>query len=119
MITTALVSASERSARPILETAGRHGVAYFKPGYYRYEFADARKELEGAAVALRGLAGLSAQCGVALGFHNHAGYIGGPVWDVVPILDGLRPRWTGYSPTSATPSWEGGDGGWRSALNAG
>jgi sugar phosphate isomerase/epimerase len=118
MITTALVSASEPTARPILETAGRHGVAYFKPGYYRYEFADTRKELERAAVALGGLAELSAQCGVVLGFHNHAGYVGGPVWDVVPILDGLDPRWTGYYFDVRHAVVEGGDGGWRSALNA-
>jgi sugar phosphate isomerase/epimerase len=118
MITTALVSASEPTARPILETAGRQGVAYFKPGYYRYEFADARKELERTAVALRGLAELSAQCGVVLGFHNHAGYVGGPVWDVVPILDGLDPRWTGYYFDVRHAVVEGGDGGWRSALSA-
>jgi L-ribulose-5-phosphate 3-epimerase len=118
MITTALVSASEPTARPILATAGSHGVALFKPGYYRYAFADVRKELEDAATALRGLAQLGAQCGVALGFHNHAGYIGGPVWDVVPILDGLDPRWTGYYFDVRHAVVEGGDGGWRSALNA-
>jgi L-ribulose-5-phosphate 3-epimerase len=118
MITTALVSSSEATARPILETAGANGVALFKPGYYRYAFADARKELEGAATALRGLAQLGAQCGVALGFHNHAGYIGGPVWDVVPILDALDPRWAGYYFDVRHAVVEGGDGGWRAALNA-
>ena len=118
MITTALVSASEPTARPILETAGAHGVALFKPGYYRYAFADVRKELEDAAAALRGLAQLGAQCGVALGFHNHAGYIGGPVWDVVPILDALDPRWAGYYFDVRHAVVEGGDGGWRSALSA-
>jgi sugar phosphate isomerase/epimerase len=118
MITTALVSASEPTARPILETAGHHGVAYFKPGYYQYEFANVRKELERAGAALRGLAELSASCGVVLGFHNHAGYIGGPVWDVVPILDALDPRWAGYYFDVRHAVVEGGDGGWRSALNA-
>ncbi len=118
MITTALVSASEPTARPILETAGRHRVPFFKPGYYRYAFADVRQELEGAATALRGLAELSARSGVVLGFHNHAGYIGGPVWDVVPILDRLDPRWTGYYFDVRHAVVEGGDGGWRAALGA-
>ena len=118
MITTALVSASETTARPILATAGAHGVALFKPGYYRYAFTDVRKELADAATALRGLAELGAQCGVALGFHNHAGYIGGPVWDVVPILDALDPRWAGYYFDVRHAVVEGGDGGWRSALTA-
>jgi L-ribulose-5-phosphate 3-epimerase len=118
MITTALVSASEPTARPILETAGAHGVALFKPGYYRYAFADVRQELADAATALRGLAELGARYGVALGFHNHAGYIGGGVWDVVPILDALDPRWAGYYFDVRHAVVEGGDGGWRSALGA-
>jgi L-ribulose-5-phosphate 3-epimerase len=118
MITTALVSSNEATARPILETAGASGVVLFKPGYYRYTFADARKELEGAATALRGLAHLAAQCGVALGYHNHAGYIGGPVWDVVPIIDALDSRWAGYYFDVRHAVVEGGDGGWRAALSA-
>ena len=118
MITTALVSSSEPTARPILETAGAHGVALFKPGYYRYAFADARQDLADTAAALRGLAGLGAQYGVALGFHNHAGYVGGGVWDVVPIVDALPPRWAGYYFDVRHAVVEGGDGGWRSALSA-
>ena len=59
MITTALVSASEATARPILETAGAHGVPFFKPGYYRYAFADVRTEIERRGAALRGLAELA------------------------------------------------------------
>jgi sugar phosphate isomerase/epimerase len=117
MITTAIVSASEAAARPILETAGRHRVGLFKPGYYRYKFADVRQEVAAAAVELRGLAALGAECGVALGYHNHAGYIGGPVWDVAPAIDGLDPRWAGYYFDVRHATAEGGDGGWRSALN--
>jgi sugar phosphate isomerase/epimerase len=117
MITTALVSASDPTARPILETAGQHQVPFFKPGYYRYAFADVRKELESAATELRGLAELSARCGVQLGYHNHAGYLGGPVWDVARIIDGLDPRWAGYYFDVRHAVVEGGDGGWRAALN--
>jgi sugar phosphate isomerase/epimerase len=116
MITTGLVAASEATARPILETAGRHGVPLFKPGYYRYRFADVRREIAEAADALRGLAALGAECGVALGYHNHAGYIGGPVWDVAPAVDELDARWAGYYFDVRHATVEGGDGGWRSAL---
>jgi sugar phosphate isomerase/epimerase len=117
MITTGLVAAAEATARPILETAGRHGVPFFKPGYYRYAFADVRQELEHAAAELRGLADLSTRSGVVLGFHNHAGYVGGPVWDVARIIDGLDPRWVGYYFDVRHAVVEGGDGGWRAALN--
>jgi sugar phosphate isomerase/epimerase len=117
MITTALVSANEPSARPVLETAGRHQVSFFKPGYYKYAFADVRQELEVARAELRGLAELGARFGVQLGYHNHAGYLGGPVWDVARIMDQLDPRWAGYYFDVRHAVVEGGDGGWRAALN--
>jgi len=73
MITTGLLSASDPTALPILETAGRHHVRFFKPGYYRYAFVDVRQELERVGADLRGLAEVSARSGVQLGYHNHAG----------------------------------------------
>jgi sugar phosphate isomerase/epimerase len=117
MITTGLLSAADPTARPILETAGRHRVAFFKPGYYRYAFVDVRRELESAAAELKGLAALAAECGMQLGYHNHAGYLGGPVWDVARVMEGLDPRWAGYYFDVRHAVVEGGDGGWRAALN--
>jgi len=117
MITTALLSAADPTALPILETAGRNHVSFFKPGYYHYAFVDVRKELESAAAELRGLAALSARCGVQLGYHNHAGYLGGPVWDIARVIDGFDPRWAGYYFDVRHAVVEGGDGGWRAALN--
>ena len=117
MITTALVSASEPAARPMLETAAAQGVPFFKPGYYRYQFADVRAELAAVATELRGLAELAARAGIQLGYHNHAGYVGGPVWDVARVMDGLDPRWAGYYFDVRHAVVEGGDGGWRAALN--
>lgn len=115
-ITTGLVAASEPAAREILESAARLKIPLFKPGYYRYAWEDVRKELAAAAVQLRGLAELSARSGVQLGFHNHAGYVGGSLWDVAPIIDSLDPRWAGYYFDVRHAVVEGGDGGWRSAL---
>ena len=117
MITTGLVSAADSTARPLLETAGRHRVPFFKPGYYRYAFVDVRRELNRFAADLGGLAALAAECGVQLGYHNHAGYIGGPVWDVARVIEGLDPRWVGYYFDVRHAVVEGGDGGWRAALN--
>jgi sugar phosphate isomerase/epimerase len=117
MITTGLLSAADPTARPILETAGRHHVSFFKPGYYRYAFVDVRQELESASADLRGLSALAAECGVQLGYHNHAGYLGGPVWDVARIIEGLDARWVGYYFDVRHAVVEGGDGGWRAALN--
>ena len=118
MITTELTSDADPAARPTLETAAALKVPYFKAGYYRYAFVDARKEIEAAAAKLRGLARLSAATGVHLGFHNHAGYIGGGIWDIVPVIDSLDPKTSGYYFDIRHAVVEGGDGGWRSAFGA-
>jgi sugar phosphate isomerase/epimerase len=116
MITTSLTSGSEPTARPILETAGRLGVPFFKPGYHRYAFVDVRSELEAAAAAVRDLAALGQRYGVAMGYHNHAGYMGGPVWDIASVIDGLDPRFVGYYFDVRHAVVEGGDAGWRAAM---
>ncbi|HEY7509447.1 MAG TPA: sugar phosphate isomerase/epimerase family protein [Vicinamibacteria bacterium] len=116
MISTALVSASDPAAAAILETAGREQVRYFKAGYFRYRFADVRREIEEAGQALRGLAELGARHGVQLGYHNHAGYVGGPVWDIARVMDTLDPRAAGYYFDVRHAVVEGGDAGWRTAL---
>jgi L-ribulose-5-phosphate 3-epimerase len=118
MITTELLSDADPAARPTLETAAALKIPFFKPGYYRYPLIDVRKELDTAMQQLRTLAALSAQQGVRLGFHNHSGnYIGSPVWDIVPTIDSLDPRWAGYYFDVRHAVVEGGDAGWRAAFN--
>jgi sugar phosphate isomerase/epimerase len=117
MITTALTTAADPAAAPTLKTAAALGVPYLKPGYYLYKFADARRERDAAGDQFRGLARLAAGSGVRLGFHNHAGYIGGNVWDVAGIIDGLDANTVGYYFDVRHAVVEGGDGGWRTAFN--
>jgi len=116
MITTDLLSDSDSAARPTLETAAKLDIPFYKAGYHRYKFVDVRKELEAAGKQLRGLADLSARSGVRMGYHNHAGYIGGPVWDIAPLIDSLDPRWAGYYFDVRHAVVEGGDAGWRTAF---
>jgi sugar phosphate isomerase/epimerase len=117
MITTELLSDADPAARPTLETAAALQIPFFKPGYYRYAFVDVRKEIDAAGQRLRGLAAIGARAGVHLGFHNHAGYIGGGIWDIAPIIDTLDPTSAGYYFDVRHAVVEGGDGGWRSAFN--
>ena len=116
-ITTALTSAADPAARTTLETAAALKIPLFKAGYYRYSFADVRQELAAVASQLRGLAALSASAGVRLGFHNHAGYVGGGIWDIAPVIDALDPASAGYYFDVRHAVVEGGDGGWKSAFN--
>ena len=117
MISTELVSNTDPVAQPTLETAARLKIPFYKTGYYRYKFVDVRKELADAGAQLKGLADLSRRHGMQLGYHNHAGYIGGPVWDFSPFIEALDPATAGYYFDVRHAVVEGGDGGWRTALD--
>ena len=117
MITTEILSDADPVARPTLETAAALGIPFFKPGYYRYAFVDARKERDAAAAQIRSVAALSSRTGVHMGFHNHSGYIGGNIWDIAPVIDTLDPKWAGYYFDVRHAVVEGGDGGWRTAFS--
>lgn len=117
MITTALVSASDPTARPILTTAGRLGVQFAKPGYYRYKMDDVRREIETTKREFAELARLAQDAGVRLGYHNHSGtYVGAAVWDAIAVVDPLPAEWAGYYFDVRHAVVEGGDAGWRIAL---
>jgi L-ribulose-5-phosphate 3-epimerase len=116
MITTDLTSASTPVAKPLLQAAARSGVRYFKTGYWRYTASpDVRAQVATAGEALAGLAALAGECGIELGFHNHAAYIGAALWDIAPALDRLDPRWAGYYFDPRHAVAEGGGGSWKAA----
>jgi sugar phosphate isomerase/epimerase len=117
MITTNLLSSSDPTAKPILATAGKLGIPYFKPGYYKYAFVDVRSELQKAMSDFRSLTELSKVHGVQCGFHNHEGYIGAQIWDVAQTIDSLDRNWVGYYFDIRHAVAEGGGAGWKIALN--
>jgi sugar phosphate isomerase/epimerase len=91
-------------------------VRYFKTGYWRYTASpDVRAQIATAADGLTGLAALARDCGIELGFHNHAGYIGAALWEIAPVMDRLDPRWAGYYFDPRHAVAEGGGGAWKAA----
>lgn len=117
MITTDMHSASEPTAKPILQTAGKLRIPYLKPGYYKYDFVDVRKELDKAMTDFTSLAELCQESGVQIGFHNHEANIGAPIWDVANVIDSLPPKWVGYYFDIRHAVAEGGVAAWKMALN--
>ncbi len=117
MITTELVSADDPAAQPILSAAAKNAIPFLKPGYYRYDFVNVRKELHRAGEKFRSLTRLGQQHGVEIGFHNHAGYIGAPVWDIATVIDPLDPKWVGYYFDVRHAVAEGGVAGWKIAFD--
>lgn len=118
MITTELTSASSPLAKPLLQAAAQSGVKYFKPGYWLYSSSpDVRAQVAAAGDALIGLAALARDCGIEMGFHNHAGYIGAALWEIAPSIDRLDPRWAGYYFDPRHAVAEGGGGAWKAATH--
>lgn len=117
MITTNLTSTADPTAKPILSTAGRLGIPFVKPGYYRYAFVDVRAELQKAMIDFRGLCELGKQSGVQIGYHNHEGYLGAQTWDIAATIDQLDAKWVGYYFDIRHAVAEGGAAGWKIALN--
>jgi L-ribulose-5-phosphate 3-epimerase len=115
MITTELTSASDPNARSLLTAAARGGVRYFKTGYWRYTPGDVRAQVAATGEALKGLTALARDCGIELGFHNHAAYIGAALWDIAPAIDQLDPKWAGYYYDPRHAVAEGGGGAWKAA----
>jgi sugar phosphate isomerase/epimerase len=117
MITTALTSANDPTARPVLSTAGKLGIPYFKAGYSLYEHKDVRGELARAGRDFRGLVELATECGVQAGFHNHSEYVGAALWDYATFIEPLDPKWAGYYFDARHATAEGGAGAWKTAVH--
>jgi sugar phosphate isomerase/epimerase len=118
MVTTNILNANEPETRPILSTAAKLKVPYWKPGYHRYDVNNVEASVGKVREATIGLAALSKEYGIAAGFHNHSGdYIGSAVWDIRAIIHDLDPKWMGYYFDPAHATVEGGLAGWRIAQN--
>lgn len=118
MITTNLVSALDPTARPILSTAARLKIPYFKPGYSYYQKESIEKTVEIARSATGGLVELGKEYGIEAGYHNHSGrYVGAAVWDTRSMIVSMDPRWIGYYFDPAHATIEGGLGGWKISLD--
>jgi L-ribulose-5-phosphate 3-epimerase len=118
MVTTNILNANEAETRPILATSAKLKVAYWKPGYHRYDVNNVEASVAKVREATAGLAALSEEYGIAAGFHNHSGdYIGSAVWDIRAIIQDLDPKWIGYYFDPAHATIEGGLAGWRIAQN--
>jgi sugar phosphate isomerase/epimerase len=117
IIATAIKSADDPTAGPILGTAAKLGVRVFRPGWYDYALADVRKELAQAARALEGLVAAARRSRVELAYMNHVGNVGSPVWDLDQLMQRLDRRWAGAYFDIRHAVAEGGAGSWRYAAH--
>lgn len=98
MITTAITDPRDRFTVPILETASRLGIRYYRMGYYRYEDSKSIPEtLAEVKPILRDIADMSKHYGISATYQNHAGsrYVGAPLWDLYILFKNLNAEWIG------------------------
>ena len=118
MITTNILQANEPATRPILQTAGKLKIPYWKPGYYKYDVSKVENEVKRVTRSVQGLVEIGKESGIVAGFHNHSGeYIGSAVWDIRTIIHDMDPKWIGYYYDPAHATIEGGLAGWRISQN--
>lgn len=97
MITTAITDASDPHTVPILETASRLGIGWYRMGWMEY---DSNKTIEANLDTFlqrtRALADLNRKYKIKGGYQNHAGMsFGAPVWDLADILHQVNSTWLG------------------------
>jgi len=97
MMTTRITDPKDQYTEPILKTAGRLGIGYYRMGYLSYkDELGVAQTLESYKPQLRDLAAMNKKYGLHGAYQNHSGTrVGGPVWDVWLLIKDLDPRWIG------------------------
>lgn len=110
MITTAITDPGDAHTEPILKTAAAHGVKAYRMGYLSYdEDRPVMASLADHRARLKDLAAMNEAYGLHGAYQNHAGTrVGGPVWDLWHLLDGLNPAFIGCQYDIRHATVEGG-----------
>ena len=97
MITTAITDPADPLTETVLRVASEEGIEAYRMGYVPYQDdLGVAERLEAYRPKMEGLAALNAQYGLHGAYQNHAGTrIGGPVWDLWLLLEGLDPQHIG------------------------
>lgn len=117
MITTAITTVQDKFTEPLLRTAAKLGVKYYRLGNFSY---DTKLGIWESQQKLKPQLGELAALNRSLGLHgciqNHAGpRVGGPVWDLHELVRDLDPRWFGVQYDIRHAVAEGGQS-WPLAL---
>ena len=97
MITTAITDPRDKHTEPLLRTAAKLGVKFYRLGNFQYDNAlGVLGTLQKLKPALKDLAALNQSLGLHGCIQNHAGVrVGGPVWDLYELMRDADPRWLG------------------------
>jgi sugar phosphate isomerase/epimerase len=119
MITTDVVFAETPYAEDILKTMAKLDIRYYRWGGMRYVAGTPlAQQLTDLRPRVEKLAALNARYGVCAMYHTHSGVdqVGGAVWDLHELLNGLDPASVSINYDIAHATIEGGLGGWLSSF---
>lgn len=91
MMVTGILSAGDPLAEKVLKTASGLGISYYRLGWYDYDInTGIRKSIQKCRNELKEIAVLNRKYKIRAGYQNHSGVrIGGPVWDINELLQGI------------------------------
>jgi sugar phosphate isomerase/epimerase len=115
MITTEITSAQTPHADAVLKTAHSLGIRHYRWGQLTYPADEGIAErLDQLKPQMKALAELNEKHQICGMYHTHSGpgMVGGPIWDLWTIFQGLDPRWIGVNYDIGHATVEGGYGGW-------
>lgn len=117
MITTEITSARDKHTEPLLRTAAKHGVKFYRLGNWNYDTKlGVTGTLEKLKPTLKELAALNASLGIHGALQNHAGTrIGSALWDLHELLKDIDPKSLGVQYDIRHATVEGGQS-WPLAL---
>jgi L-ribulose-5-phosphate 3-epimerase len=117
VITTALTSAQDPTAREVLGIGGIVKIPLFRAGYWKYGNGDLMARLIEVRRDIAGLAALGRAAGMSMAIQNRAGdSVGAAVWDTDAMIRGMDPQAVGFDFDAGSANAEGGAGGWEIAL---
>jgi len=97
MIVTKIADAKDPLTDRVLKAASKEGVGYYRMAYLSYDDdLGIEKSIEKFKAEFKALSVINKKYKIQGAYQNHAGTrLGGPVWDLYQVLDGLDPAWIG------------------------
>jgi len=91
MMVTGILSTADPLAEKVLKTASALEIKYYRLGWYDYDIkAGIRQSIRKCRNELMAIAELNRKYKISAGYQNHSGTrIGGPVWDIHELLQGI------------------------------
>ncbi|MCB1120794.1 MAG: TIM barrel protein [Verrucomicrobiae bacterium] len=110
MMTTAVSDARDASDVKVLRVAARHGIKFYRTGYYKFTPGKSWKEdMGGFRQQMGRLSRLNKKLYLHGAYQNHSGFfVGAFIPDVIYLLEGLDPRWSGCQYDIRHATVEGG-----------